>query len=108
VAEQTVEDVRNVVDGTERDLEAPRTWTPLVDVAKRDGNPKEGASPYCSGGAGTDRELCRGAKAHERMNPFRKRRGTVRREAPTSAKETRKLDGRGETNVPAGRALTTL
>jgi len=43
VAEQTVEGVRNAVDGTERELGGPRVWTPPVDVAKREANPKEGA-----------------------------------------------------------------
>jgi hypothetical protein len=42
VAEQTVGDVRNVEDGTERGLGTSPTWTPLVDVAKREDNPKEG------------------------------------------------------------------
>jgi hypothetical protein len=106
VAEQAVEDVRNVEDGTERELGCPRVWTPPVDVAKRDGNPKEGAftvlqrwSEHGTGG------LCRGAKAHGRMNPRRKQRGTVREEEPANPSETRKLAGRGEPDVPAGRVL---
>jgi hypothetical protein len=41
VAEQTVEDVRNVEDGTVRDLGALHLWTPLVDTAKRDGTPRK-------------------------------------------------------------------
>jgi hypothetical protein len=73
VAEETVEDVRNVEDGTEREVGSPRKWTPLVEVAKRDGNPKEGAFTVLQrwSGYGTG-VLCRGAKAHGRMNPLRK------------------------------------
>jgi len=43
VAEQTVEGVRNAEDGTKQGLGTLRVWTPLVDAAKRDQNPKEGA-----------------------------------------------------------------
>jgi len=43
VAEQTVEGVQNAGDGTSWDLGIPREWTPLVDVANRDRDPKEGS-----------------------------------------------------------------
>jgi hypothetical protein len=43
VAEQAVEDVRNVADGTWFGEWDPRAawWTPPADVAKRDGTPRE-------------------------------------------------------------------
>jgi hypothetical protein len=70
VAEQAVEDVRNVEDGTKRELGGPRVWTPPVDVAKREGNPMEGVfTDLQRWGGHAATELCRGAKAQERMNP---------------------------------------
>jgi hypothetical protein len=45
--------------------------TPLVDVAKRAGNPKEGAlASKDAGGRTRDERTLKRREAHERMNPF--------------------------------------
>jgi hypothetical protein len=72
-------------------------WTPLVDVAKRARNPKEGSVVQLQGQRGYVSEaLCRGAKAHGRMNPSREGRGTAVEGERKSSLETGKLEpGRG-------------
>jgi hypothetical protein len=50
VAEQTVEDVRNVEGGTKSGLGFPGGWwTLLVDAAMRDGTPREELSGRSEG-----------------------------------------------------------
>ena len=57
--EQTVEDVRNVGDGTKRNLgEGPRRWTRPVDVAMGSRNLMEG--DRCGGNAVVDRSWTAG------------------------------------------------
>jgi len=102
VAEQTVEGVRNAVDGTERELGGPRVWTPPVDVAKREANPKEGAFTELQRWRehGSE-ELCRGAKAHERMNPSSKETGDGARR--NTAKAHRKRESQTVAGNPMSR-----
>jgi hypothetical protein len=69
VAEETVEDVRNVEDGARRAWK-PVVKTPKADVAKRDRNPMEGAPRREARGGRETVELWRGVKAYERMSPF--------------------------------------
>jgi len=73
-----------------------------VDVAKREANPMEGAFTVLQRWSGHVSEaLCRGAKAHERMNPSSQDDGGRRAEKNREGSpETEKLDGRGEPDVP--------
>jgi hypothetical protein len=101
VAEQAVEDVRNVEDGTERELGCPRTWTPPVDVAKREASPQEGDLTVLQRWGGHEpKELCRGAKAQERMNPSSKEAGGRR------AKEHRRAHRKRESSTVAGNPIS--
>jgi len=109
VAEQAVEDVRNVEDGTKRELGCPRAWTPPVDVAKREANPKEGVSTELQRWSGHEpKELCREAEAHERMNPSSKEAGDDARRSTAGLTGNGKARRSRETQCPAGRAYTTL
>jgi hypothetical protein len=102
VAEQAVEDVRNVEDGTERELGSPRTWTPPVDVAKREANPKEGGLTDTAAVGRTRIEgTLQGSESSREDEPVaEKLRGTAREEEPTGSPETGKLGGRGEPDIP--------
>jgi hypothetical protein len=102
VAEQAVEDVRNVEDGTERELGSPRTWTPPVDVAKREANPKEGGLTDTAAVGRTRIEgTLQGSESSREDEPVaEKLRGTAREGEPTGSPETGKLVGRGEPDVP--------
>jgi len=97
VAEQTVEDVRNVKDGKVAGNGTPAAQrTPLVDVAKRERQPQgRGSTPGGIGRARNGRTL-KGSEAHERMNPFAQASGGRR------TVETASSDGNVEGRAGVG------
>ena len=66
---EAVEDVRNVEDGKVLSFGKLGTNLRLVDVAKRDGNPKGGAEAERSRRTREGSTL-KGRQVHRRMNPF--------------------------------------
>jgi len=55
---------------------APRTWTPLVDVAKRDETPRKATSFNCRSEAGTDRQqTLQGSESSREDEPVSERGG---------------------------------
>jgi hypothetical protein len=103
-----------------RACETPRTdgwwgWVltgamPLARVAKRDGNPKEGAPNPKGRGAGKQRkELCRGAKLREDEPVFVRERGTASGMNCGSRQKWRGRRRGGESNISTGLAhINTL
>jgi hypothetical protein len=61
--------VRNAEDEKATSGGKLRAWTQLVDVAKRDRNPKEGAEGSRAFGGPKDERTLKRNEAYERMNP---------------------------------------
>jgi len=77
VVEQAVERSRKPEDGTKRDLEAPRDVDSTGNAAKRATNPRAGRAELKGEAQERRRRHSEEDRTHERMNPSRKRWGTV-------------------------------
>jgi hypothetical protein len=108
VADETVEGVRNAEDGWRRGWDLVVT-TLLVDVAKREGNPKEGALGREVPGQVRNGRTLKRREAYERMKPVSQDTGGRHRVGTVSPVR----NGEGKTGVgnpirPTSPVHTTL